>query len=79
MSVGFGQIVLILLVVFVIFGAGKLPSVMSDLAKGIRAFKKGLHDEEQTELNPQPATPTTMVHNNKETHKENSVSTGDKS
>ena len=71
MSVGFGQIVLILLVVFVIFGAGKLPSVMSDLAKGIRAFKKGLHDEEQTDLSPQPVN--SVARTNKETHKENST------
>jgi sec-independent protein translocase protein TatA len=49
MSIGFGQILLILIVVFVLFGAGKLPSVMADLAKGIRAFKKGLAEEEETE------------------------------
>ena len=72
MSVGFGQIVLILLVVFVVFGAGKLPSVMSDLAKGIRAFKKGLHDDEQAEPSAQPvpmAVPTP-----KETNKANTTS-----
>lgn len=47
MSVGPWQVVLILVVILVIFGAGKLPSVMKDLAKGVQAFKKGLREEEE--------------------------------
>jgi sec-independent protein translocase protein TatA len=31
-----------MLIVLVLFGAGKLPSVMKDLAKGIKSFKEGL-------------------------------------
>lgn len=46
MSLGMGQILLILLVVFVIFGAGKLPQVMADLGKGLRAFKQGMHEDD---------------------------------
>ena len=34
MSIGIWQILLILLIVVIIFGAGKLPQVMGDLAKG---------------------------------------------
>tara|TARA_A100000171_G_C2114552_1_gene137074 strand:- start:929 stop:1273 length:345 start_codon:yes stop_codon:yes gene_type:complete len=49
MSVGPWQVVLILVVILVLFGAGKLPSVMKDLAKGVQAFKKGLREEEETE------------------------------
>jgi sec-independent protein translocase protein TatA len=45
MSVGFWQVVLILLIVLVIFGAGKLPQVMGDVAKGVKSFKAGLKDE----------------------------------
>ncbi len=49
MSLGMGQILLILLLVLVIFGAGKLPRVMADLGKGLKAFKKSLaEDEEET-------------------------------
>jgi sec-independent protein translocase protein TatA len=48
MSVGFWQVVLILVIVLVIFGAGKLPRVMGDLAKGIKSFKAGIKDEEET-------------------------------
>ncbi|CAO3452374.1 twin-arginine translocase TatA/TatE family subunit [Azospirillum largimobile] len=37
----------VLLVVLLLFGAGKLPSVMGDFAKGIKSFKSGLKDEEE--------------------------------
>ncbi len=48
MSIGFFQILLIVLVVLIIFGAGRLPRVMGDLGKGINAFKKGLKEEDET-------------------------------
>lgn len=41
------QILIIVLVVLLLFGAGKLPRAMEDLAKGVRAFKKGLKDEDE--------------------------------
>jgi sec-independent protein translocase protein TatA len=42
---------LVLAVVLVLFGAGKLPHVMSDLGKGIRAFREGMDhkDEKKTD------------------------------
>lgn len=46
MGIGVWQVVLILLVVVIIFGAGKLPRVMGDVAKGVRNFKTGLKDAE---------------------------------
>jgi sec-independent protein translocase protein TatA len=47
MSVGIGELLLILVIVFVLFGAGKLPQVMNDIGKGIKGLKKGLRDEEK--------------------------------
>lgn len=47
MSIGIWQLVLILAIVFVLFGAGKLPRVMGDLGKGIRSMKEGLKGEEE--------------------------------
>lgn len=47
MGMSFGHLALLLIVVLVVFGAGKLPSVMGDLAKGIRAFKDGMRDENE--------------------------------
>lgn len=46
MSIGFWQIVVILLIVLILFGAGKLPQVMGDLGKGLRSFKAGLNEPE---------------------------------
>lgn len=42
MSIGIWQIILVLVLVLVLFGAGKLPRVMGDIGKGMRNFKDGL-------------------------------------
>ena len=47
MGLSLSHILLVLVAVLVVFGAGRLPSVMTDLAKGLRAFKKGLKEEEE--------------------------------
>ena len=39
----------VLLIVLLLFGAGKLPRVMGDFAKGIKAFKAGMKDEDADE------------------------------
>ena len=59
MSVGIWQVVLILLIVLIIFGAGKLPQVMGDLAKGVKSFKAGL--KEPDEASPPPPPPPVAV------------------
>lgn len=43
----FGELALIVLIVLVIFGAGKLPNVLGDLGKGMKAFKDGLKDDDK--------------------------------
>jgi sec-independent protein translocase protein TatA len=40
--------VVVLFIILIIFGAGKLPRVMGDFAKGIKAFKSGMKEEEMT-------------------------------
>jgi sec-independent protein translocase protein TatA len=49
MSIGIWQIVLILAIVLILFGAGKIPRVMGDVAKGIKSFKSGMKEEENNE------------------------------
>ena len=49
MSIGIWQIVLILAIVLILFGAGKIPRVMGDVAKGIKNFKTGMKEEEGSE------------------------------
>lgn len=51
MSIGIWEIALILVIVFVVFGAGKLPQVMSDLGKGVKALKQGMKDDQKSAEN----------------------------
>jgi sec-independent protein translocase protein TatA len=51
MGMSFGHMILLFGIVLLIFGAGKLPRVMGDLAKGIKAFKSGMRDGENDENN----------------------------
>ena len=47
---GVWEIVLILAIILIVFGVGKLPQVGSALGKGLRAFKKGQTGEEEEEV-----------------------------
>jgi sec-independent protein translocase protein TatA len=49
MSVGLWQVVLILLIVLILFGAGRLPKVMADLAEGLKNFKIGIREVNEEE------------------------------
>jgi len=49
MSIGIWQVVLILLIVLILFGAGKLPKVMGDVAKGVKNFKSGMKEDDEDE------------------------------
>jgi sec-independent protein translocase protein TatA len=46
---GIWEIVLILVIILIIFGVGKLPQVGSAIGKGLRAFKRGQSGEEEEE------------------------------
>lgn len=46
MGLSMGHLILLLVIVLVVFGAGKIPQIMGDVAKGLKAFKKGMKDEE---------------------------------
>ena len=43
------QLLIVLAIVLLLFGRGKIPQLMGDIAKGIKSFKKGMGDEEQKE------------------------------
>jgi sec-independent protein translocase protein TatA len=45
---GPGQIILVLIIILLLFGRGKISELMGDMAKGIKSFKKGLSEEEET-------------------------------
>ena len=47
------QLLIVLVIVLLLFGRGKIPQLMGDMAKGIRSFKKGMssNDEDKNDEN----------------------------
>ena len=43
------QLLIVLVIVLLLFGRGKIPQLMGDMAKGIKSFKSGMSDEEKKE------------------------------
>jgi sec-independent protein translocase protein TatA len=54
-SMGITELVLILFIVLIIFGAGKLPQLGEGLGKAIKGFKKSVHEADAIELEAQQA------------------------
>ena len=52
MSIGFWQIAIVVILVVLLFGRGKITSLMGDVAKGIKSFKKGMATDVTEESNP---------------------------
>ena len=52
MSIGFWQIAVVVILVVLLFGRGKISSLMSDVAKGIKSFKKGMATDSTEDLEP---------------------------
>ena len=44
MSIGFWQIAIVVVLVVLLFGRGKISALMGDVAKGIKSFKKGISE-----------------------------------
>jgi sec-independent protein translocase protein TatA len=72
---GFGSLwhwIIVLLVVLVLFGRGRVSEIMGDFGKGIKSFKQGLNDEDAkpaapppAQIAPQPAQPQATVNGDK--------------
>ena len=59
MSIGFWQIAIVVILVVLLFGRGKISSLMGDVAKGIKSFKKGMasdvnEDISSNDINSEP-------------------------
>ena len=52
MSIGFWQIAIVVILVVLLFGRGKISSLMGDVAKGIKSFKKGMASDATDESEP---------------------------
>ena len=53
-KIGPWEIALVLVIILIVFGVGKLPQVGGAIGKGLRAFKKGQQGEDDEEERPQP-------------------------
>ena len=47
MSIGFWQIAIVAVLIVLLFGRGKISSLMGDVAKGIKSFKKGMAPDQE--------------------------------
>ena len=63
MSIGFWQIAVVVVLVVLLFGRGKISSLMGDVAKGIKSFKKGMSD------NPDQSSSTTPDNEDQDSEK----------
>jgi len=66
MSIGFWQIAIVVILVVLLFGRGKISSLMGDVAKGIKSFKKGMSSD------PTDDTPTKNISENQDSNNQDS-------
>mgnify|MGYP002701122960 CR=1 FL=1 len=70
MSIGFWQIAVVVILVVLLFGRGKISSLMGDVANGIKSFKKGMAQdptgEKTKNVNDNNDQPKKNDQNNKE-------------
>ena len=71
MSIGFWQIAVVVILVVLLFGRGKISSLMGDVAKGIKSFKKGMatdvtDETDQKNISEDNQDSTNQDPNNKE-------------
>ena len=52
MSIGIWQIAIVVILVVLLFGRGKISSLMGDVAKGIKSFKKGMASDVTDDSDP---------------------------
>ena len=66
MSIGFWQIAIVVILVVLLFGRGKISSLMGDVAKGIKSFKKGMASDITDEPEPKNISEEKQDSNNKD-------------
>ena len=66
MSIGIWQIAIVVILVVLLFGRGKISSLMGDVAKGIKSFKKGMASDVNEENEPKNISDENQDTNKKE-------------
>jgi sec-independent protein translocase protein TatA len=54
--------IVVIAVILLLFGRGKISELMGDVAQGIKAFKKGMSEDEAAKAETPPADPKTINH-----------------
>ena len=70
MSIGFWQIAIVVILVVLLFGRGKISSLMGDVAKGIKSFKKGMASDVTDEESPKNISENQESNNQDSNNKE---------
>ena len=52
-GIGMPELIIILVIILIIFGAGKLPEIGAGLGKGIRSFKRSMSEPDEIDITPQ--------------------------
>ncbi len=66
MSIGIWQIAVVVILVVLLFGRGKISSLMGDVAKGIKSFKKGMASDVTDESDPKNISENNQDSENKD-------------
>ena len=66
MSIGIWQIAIVVILVVLLFGRGKISSLMGDVAKGIKSFKKGMASDVTDDSDPKNISENNQDSNNKD-------------
>ena len=66
MSIGIWQIAIVVILVVLLFGRGKISSLMGDVAKGIKSFKKGMASDATDESEPKNISENNQDSKNKD-------------
>ena len=64
MGISFWQIAIVVVIVVLLFGRGKISSLMGDVAKGIKSFKKGMASDATDESEPKNISDDNQDSNN---------------
>ena len=72
MSIGFWQIAVVVILVVLLFGRGKISSLMGDVAKGIKSFKKGMSTDATEDLESNNISENNQDSNNQDSSNQDS-------
>ena len=70
MGISFWQIAIVVVLVVLLFGRGKISSLMGDVAKGIKSFKKGMSSDHIEDSEPKNISEENIDSTNSEENKD---------